>query len=149
MRHAQIGPPRAVLDAALEVLEDLGLVIEAVSPIFDNPPLGPSQRRFANAAMAVECDRDPHSMLSLLKATEAAFGRERRGQRWRARVLDLDIILWNGGAWASTGLTIPHPAFRKRDFVLRPASAIAGAWRDPISGLSVHQLNARLAKSRR
>lgn len=149
MRHAHIGSPRAVLGAAVEVLEDLGLVIEAVSPIFDNPPIGPSQRRFANAALVAQSDRDPVSMLGLLQATEDVLGRQRRGQRWRARVLDLDIILWSGGAWASPGLTIPHPAFRTRDFVLCPASAIAGAWRDPVRGLTVRQLNARLDKRRR
>ena len=148
VRHHQIGPPRAVLAEAFDVLEELGLTLEAVSPILDNPPLGPSQRRFANAVLEARTDQDPPSMLGLLKATEGVFGRDKRGQRWRARVLDLDIILWNGGEWASRGLTIPHPAFRERDFVLGPASEIAGDWRDPVSGLTVRQLAARLAKSR-
>lgn len=147
MRHAQIGPPRDVLDAAVEVLGDIGLLIESVSPTIITPPMGPSQRRFANAALVAQSFREPASMLGLLQATEAVFGRQRRGQRWRARVLDLDIILWSGGAWASHGLTIPHPAFRTRDFVLRPAGAIAGGWRDPISGLTLRQLSARLAKA--
>lgn len=45
--------------------------------------------------------------------------------RWGARVLDLDIALWEGGAWASRGLTVPHVAFRERAFVLTPATALA------------------------
>jgi 2-amino-4-hydroxy-6-hydroxymethyldihydropteridine diphosphokinase len=82
-----------------------------------------------------------------LQSIEARFGRRRRGQRWRARVLDLDIVLWSGGAWASPGLIVPHVAFRERLFVLGPAAKIAGDWRDPVTGLSLRQLLARLKRS--
>jgi 2-amino-4-hydroxy-6-hydroxymethyldihydropteridine diphosphokinase len=58
-------------------------------------------------------------------------------------VLDLDIVLWSGGAWSSPDLTVPHIAFRERGFVLDPAAAIAPAWRDPVSGLTLRQLAAR------
>lgn len=148
VRTARDGPPRQVLEAARETLEDLGLLIHAVSPIVTTPPMGPSQRKFANAAAIVETFRDPPDLLGLLKATEQVFGRTRRGQRWRARVLDLDIVLWDGGIWESETLIIPHSEFRQRDFVLQPASAIAAEWRDPITNLSLSQLYARLTKPR-
>ena len=79
---------------------------------------------------------------------EASFGCRRGGQRWGARVLDLDIILWEGGAWSSPDLTVPHTAFRSRSFVLTPAAAIAPRWRDPVTGLSLRQLRARLTRPR-
>jgi len=63
-------------------------------------------------------------------------------------VLDLDIVLWNGGAYAADDLVIPHPAFRIRAFVLVPAARIAGDWRDPLTGLTIRQLAARLTKPR-
>ena len=63
-------------------------------------------------------------MLSMLKAIERDFGR-RRGQRWGARVIDLDIILWSGGRWRSPGLIVPHSAYAARDFVLHPLATIA------------------------
>src|SRR3546814_8929009 len=63
------------------------------------PPLGPTIRRFANMVAIIESDDDPPALLRRLKAIEHAFGR-RRGRRWGARVIDLDIILWSGGAWA-------------------------------------------------
>src|SRR3546814_4583193 len=52
---------------------------------------------------------DPPAMLDRLQAIEAAFGR-RTGQRWSARTLDLDILLWSGGIWSDDRLVIPHPA---------------------------------------
>ena len=57
---------------------------------------------------------------------------------------------WSGGAWAhddgESSLVIPHPFFRERAFVLGPAATIAGRWRDPLSGLTVRHLLARLTK---
>ncbi len=61
-------------------------------------------------------------------------------------MLDLDIILWERGPWASPGLIVPHPAFRERRFVLAPATAVAPAWRDPVTGLTLRQLRARLTR---
>ncbi len=118
----------------------------AESPVIASRPLGPSLRTYANAVALVETDLAPPALLARLKATEQGFGRRRSGQRWSARVLDLDIILWSGGIWASPGLGIPHSAFRERAFVLRPASRIAPGWRDPLTGRTLRQLSARLAR---
>ena len=147
MPSAEHGTPAANIGAAFAMLRDIGPVI--ASPIVASAPLGPSRRRYANAAALLESDLSPPELLALLKHIERGFGRRAGGRRWGARVLDLDIVLWRGGAWASPSLTIPHPAFRQRGFVLGPASAIAPRWRDPISGLSVRQLNARLTAPRR
>ena len=86
-------------------------------------------------------------MLARLKAIERAFGR-RPGRRWGARVLDLDIILWSGGCWRSKGLVVPHPRYRDRTFVLRPLHDVAPRWRDPLTGLTPRQLEARLTRPR-
>ena len=136
-RRGRHGGPRAEVRAALAALGGLA------SPIVDNAPVGPSQRRFANAVALVESEFDPPAMLARLKAMERAFGR-RGGRRWGPRVIDLDIILWSGGAWDSPGLEIPHAAFRVRDFVLAPLAAVAPNWRDPVSGRTVRQLRHRL-----
>ena len=93
-------------------------------------------------------DLAPRPLLAALKAIEHAFGRRGRGRRWGARVLDLDIVLWSGGSFAAPGLTIPHPLYRTRDFVLTPAATIAPEWRDPATGRTVRQLRARLTGPR-
>jgi len=134
-RRGRHGSPAREVRAAIDALG--GLV--ALSPIIASAPLGPSIRRFANAAALIESDEAPPELLARLKAIEARFGR-RRGQRWGTRVIDLDIILWSGGSWAGPGLIVPHPRFRERGFVLGPLAMIVPAWRDPVTHRTVRQL---------
>ena len=147
-RHARHGAPRAVIRAALRVLEDHGLRVASVAAAMTSAPLGPSLRRYANTVAVIETMLDPPACLAALKAIERGFGRRRRGQRWSARVLDLDIVLWSGGIWQTRTLTIPHPAFRQRDFVLAPALKVARDWRDPLTTLTIAHLAARLTRRR-
>ena len=147
-RHAYFGRPEEIVQLAAQAVGDnLGEVI-ALSPTIRSRPVGPSQRRFANAALVVESDLAPPDMLEGLQVIESAMGRQRRGRRWQSRTLDLDIVLWSGGIYGSDRLTIPHPLFARRDFVLGPAASIAAPWRDPMSGLSLAQLNHRLTRKR-
>jgi 2-amino-4-hydroxy-6-hydroxymethyldihydropteridine diphosphokinase len=120
----------------------------AVAPVIASAPLGPSLRRYANGAAVIETPLDPPALLTLLKTIECSFGRTRGGKRWGARVLDLDIVLWSDGMWGSPALVVPHRSFRERLFVLQPAAAIAPSWRDPVSGLTVRHLRARLTRPR-
>ena len=147
-RHHRHGRPPQVLRAALRAMSDAGLTVEAVAPILASAPLGPSLRRYANSAALVAAELDPKELLGLLKAIEQDFGRRSGGQRWSSRVLDLDLVLWSGGPWSSPGLTIPHAAFRERDFVLIPALGVAARWRDPVTNLSLRHLTARLTRRR-
>lgn len=117
-----------------------------VAPILSSAPVGPSMRRYANGAVLVRSDKPPEDMLVTLKRIESAHDRDNRGQRWRSRTLDLDIILWSGGNYASSALTIPHVLFRERPFVTAPASALAPLWKDPVTNFTLKQLHARLTK---
>lgn len=142
-RRGRHGSPRAEVAAAIDRLPDL--VVAA--PIVETPPLGPSHRRFANSVAIVVSDESPPALLARLKAIERDFGR-RRGRRWGARVVDLDIVLWSGGAWTSPGLVVPHVDYRERGFVLGPLARIAPGWRDPMTGRSVRQLAASVDRPR-
>ncbi len=146
-RHNKFGRPERILRAALAPLA-AQLTLKTVSRIITSAPVGPSHRRYANAAALIETTLSPDALLHILKQSEHDFGRRSRGERWRARPLDLDIILWSNGAWESEHLIIPHPLFRQRRFVLSPVQAIAGQWRDPITGLQVNHLKARLDRAR-
>jgi 2-amino-4-hydroxy-6-hydroxymethyldihydropteridine diphosphokinase len=146
MRHPRHGPPDRVVAAAIDALD---LPVTARSQIIASRPVGPSLRTYANAVVLAETAMTPTELLDHLLALEAHFGRLRRGQRWGKRVLDLDIILWSGGIWASPGLAIPHLAFRDRNFVLGPAAAVAPRWRDPVTGFRLNHLKARLDRRAR
>ncbi|MGI4733123.1 MAG: 2-amino-4-hydroxy-6-hydroxymethyldihydropteridine diphosphokinase [Janthinobacterium lividum] len=143
------GRPADEVRAALAALGAIGRVV--ASPIVASAPLGPSIRRFANAVALVETDASPPDLLARLKAIERRFGR-RRGRRWGARVLDLDIVLWSGGRWRSAGLAVPHVAYRERRFVLDPLADLAPRRRDPgpgsTAGLTIRQLARRLTARR-
>jgi 2-amino-4-hydroxy-6-hydroxymethyldihydropteridine diphosphokinase len=142
-RRSRHGSPAQTLRAALARLEG----VRAVSAIRTTPALGPAGRGFANAVAIVESKLAPDALLDALKAMERAFGR-RPGRRWGPRVLDLDIILWSGGAWGGPGPIVPHPEYRRRAFVLQPLAELAPLWRDPLTGASIRQLLARLTARR-
>ncbi|MGA1798443.1 2-amino-4-hydroxy-6-hydroxymethyldihydropteridine diphosphokinase [Sphingomonas sp. 4RDLI-65] len=134
-RRGRHGAPEREIVAALNAV---GRVV-AQSPIIASAPLGPSNRRYANAVALIESAEDPSALLVRLKRIEREAGR-RAGRRWGSRVLDLDIVLWSGGAWSSPGLTVPHAAFRTRGFVLGPLASLVPTWRDPLTGRTIRQL---------
>ena len=137
-RRGRHGAPEREVAAAMRAL---GGVVTA-SAIVRSAPLGPSIRRFAKAVVMVETRETPPELLARLKGIERAFGR-RRGQRWGARVIDLDIISWSGGRWTGRDLIVPHAAFRTRRFVLDTMRTIVAAWRDPVTGLTIRHLAYR------
>jgi len=147
-RHGLYGSPEGVLRAAMTMLGD-DVTVTALSPPLATVAMGERGRRFANAAALLETKLDPPSLLARLKALERRFGR-RRGRRWGARVLDLDILLWSGGRWRSRhpALAIPHPHLEKRRFVLDPLVRIAPRWPLPGRAIRVAQAHARLTAPR-
>jgi 2-amino-4-hydroxy-6-hydroxymethyldihydropteridine diphosphokinase len=145
-RIAHIGRPSDIVGQAFVALETADIDVFAVSPITPSDPVGHSKRRYANATAVIATQLEPPALFERLQQIETHFGRERRGQRWQARTLDLDIILWSGGIWMSDNprLSIPHIAMCNRSFVIGPAATIAPNWRDPLSGLTIRHIFHRL-----
>ena len=84
-------------------------------------------------------------MLERLLAIEHAYGRE-RPYPGAARTLDLDLILLGDAVEVSAELSVPHPRFRERFFVLGPLAEIAPDLVDPVSGLKVWELLRNLLR---
>ena len=124
-RHVRHGRPAGVVEAAIAQL-DADFTLFGASPIILTKAIGGAGRDFANAVALVESDLEPAAMLGALKQIERDFGR-RPGRRWGERVLDLDLVAWDGGRYRSRALAIPHRGFRT-DFVLArwPRSRPAG-----------------------
>lgn len=145
-RHVRHGRPAAVVEAAIAAL-DAGFGLFDASPIILNKAVGGAGRDFANAIALIESELEPAAMLVALKQMERNFGR-RPGRRWGERVLDLDIVDWDGDPVRTRGLTVPHPRLAERSFVAGPLAAIAPRWR--LSGWqNAAHVAARLGKRRR
>lgn len=154
-RHGRHGSPDAVIAAAIVALAAAGMTVIARSATRATPPLGPRQRRFANAAVTVTADLPLADVLKVVQQIEHAFGR-RPGQRWGPRVLDLDIIaagtaILPSAGWrtAHAALIVPHRGLAGRRFVLDPLVDIAPEWRHPVLHLTARQLRVRLRRPRR
>lgn len=122
-----------------ELLADL-----RVSHSVETQPVGvpSSQPPFLNAAAVGFSALRPSALLGRLLAIEERRGRT-RPYRGAPRTLDLDLVLFGDVVMNSPALTLPHPAFRDRLFVLGPACEIAPELRDPVTGLTIRQLLVR------
>ena len=97
----------------------------------DAPPGSP---RFLNAVVAGCTDRPATTLLDSLLRIELRLGR-RRTVRNAPRFIDLDLILYSAQLARSKTLTIPHPRYLQREFVLGPMRELGLGWRDPASGM--------------
>ena len=86
----------------------------------------PALNDFINAAACYECTLNPNELLYLIQKTEKSFGRiPKTGSQYTKRPLDIDIIFYHQENFQRPELTIPHPEFSKRKFVLYPLQQIA------------------------
>lgn len=140
----QHGPPQQTLVAALAALGEQGVGIVRCSPFYLSEPVPRSdQPWFVNAAAVVATALQPEPLLRQMLALERAFGRV-PSPRNAARVLDLDLLDYDGRIIASRDLTLPHPRLHERRFVLAPLCDVAPEWRHPLSGLGATELLARI-----
>ncbi len=113
----------------LETLDRLakipGTRITKESSLYESEPLGDSKEWFVNGAVEIETDLGPEQLLKRLKNIERQMGRKKVRKRWGARIIDLDILLYDDLRWNKQSLKIPHPEMQNRRFVLIPLSEIA------------------------
>ena len=130
---------------ALEALSRIDAVaVLRCSSLFDSAAVGPSQPRFLNAVVALDCGLPPQRLLTILQRIEYDLGRRRDGTRWGARCIDLDILLWEGEVVADANLQVPHLELHKRRFALEPLVELSPDVRHPVLGTSVKELLYRL-----
>lgn len=91
----------------------------AFSNMYASSPMGPqNQPDYVNAVMVVATTLLPLELLNELQAIERVHGRIRGEQRWCARTLDLDLLLYGDAIIDLPELTVPHPGIAERPFVL-------------------------------
>jgi 2-amino-4-hydroxy-6-hydroxymethyldihydropteridine diphosphokinase len=119
------GPEGQVLGAisALASLAQTSLI--RTSSTYRTAPIGPEQPDYVNAVAEISTALEPHALLDALLSIERARGRVRTAQRWEARIIDLDLLLYGQLHIDDDRLTIPHPGIPARRFVLVPLAEIA------------------------
>ncbi|MES9993617.1 MAG: 2-amino-4-hydroxy-6-hydroxymethyldihydropteridine diphosphokinase [Candidatus Thiodiazotropha sp.] len=119
--------PKRQVETALEELNALrGITLCKHSSLYRTRPHGPQhQPDFINAAASLETTLDPEALLDQLQALEQAHHRQRGGEHWGPRTLDLDLLLYAGMSIDTPRLSVPHPEMANRAFVLLPLSEIA------------------------
>lgn len=125
---ANIGRPCAQLAEAIAELTKLeGTKLLRMSSVYETAPVGVLQQpKFANMVVAVQVPMEPAELMDACLAIEKAMGRVRR-ERWGPRIIDLDLLLYDGPPVKSAKVTIPHPRLAERQFVLVPLAEIAPA----------------------
>ena len=115
---------------------------------YDTAPVGvsPDQPRYLNGVVAGTTKLSARELLDALLAIEQAAGRT-RPSLMAPRTLDLDLILFGMERIDEPGLTVPHPRFRERLFVLEPLAALAPDRVDPETGETISVLLRRLRAS--
>ena len=122
---SNIGDRAAHLQQAQQMLANSAGDIVAASAFYETAAWGlEDQAAFLNQALAIRTALDAPALLAACLATEQQAGRERL-QRWAARTLDVDILLYGDAIIATPALTVPHPALPARRFALTPLAEIA------------------------
>ncbi len=123
---ANLGDPVATVSAAIAALRELpDTRFAAASSLYRTAPVGlRHQPDFINAVVELNAVVPAPTLLELLFAIEARFGR-RRSIRNAPRSLDLDLLLYGDETSADPSLTLPHPRLHERAFVLAPLAEIA------------------------
>jgi 2-amino-4-hydroxy-6-hydroxymethyldihydropteridine diphosphokinase len=141
---SNLGDRREAVQRAMQMLRERGMTIEAESELVETAPIGAADLVFLNGAFICRGDIEPDDFMRLLLDVEDRLGRV-RDQRWGNRVIDLDILLVRNESGTSIEcqsaiLTAPHPRLLERDFMLRPAAAVAGHWVLPFSDQNLRAL---------
>jgi 2-amino-4-hydroxy-6-hydroxymethyldihydropteridine diphosphokinase len=118
--------PQSQVERALQTIANTEAIkLIKASSLYKTAPVGyDNQPDFINAVVEIETDLSPIELLHKLLEIETQHGRERPFPN-APRVLDLDVLLYEGVATNTPELTLPHPRMHTRGFVMLPLAEIA------------------------
>ncbi len=127
--------------AVRDIADHPGITLSRISPVAQTKPVGgPEQPDYLNMVIEVVTELSPLEVLDLCQDVEHRHHRVRE-ERWGARTLDVDVIVYGNLRHDDDRLTLPHPRAAERAFVLEP-----WLWMDPdahLLGQSVAELAAQ------
>ena len=114
--------------AAIAALPEVALLASA--PVYQTQPVGVPEEfanlDFYNTVLIIGTSLDAHQLFARLQKIETALGRKRTLRQNTPRLIDIDLIYYNGQTIRSGGLVVPHPRWTKRRFVLQPLADVRG-----------------------
>ncbi len=128
--------------AARELAADPAVTLVRASGIYETRPVGKEdQPDFLNQVLQIATTHEPRALLAACLAVELRLGRERR-ERWGPRLIDIDVLLYEGLTCHDAELVLPHPRMHERGFVLTPLAELAPDLL--LHGLTVRDLAAQV-----
>lgn len=115
--------------------------IKAISQVYETEAWGvEEQPNFYNQVLEVVTDLPPEMVLEKILWIESEYFNRARTEKWAARIIDIDILLYNDLVIDTADLIIPHPYLHQRNFVLIPLMEIAGEIQHPILETTIEAL---------
>ena len=142
---SNVGDSHAHVAGAIKLLA--GGVVEDIkcAPLYTSKAVGyTDQPDFLNTVITGRTMLAPMELLRAIKQIEQRVGRIQRF-RWGPREIDIDIIFYGDTLLDTSELTIPHPRFSERSFVLQPLADLDRTLTDPRSGQTISELLSRLS----
>ena len=138
---SNLGDRALNIKKAITLIQDqLGDVI-AISKLYETASWGYDDYSYLNNAICLVTKLTPLDLISALLEIELKLGRKRSNSKfYKARTIDLDILLIEGVVINHKKLDVPHPLMNLRRFVLKPLADIAPDWVHELEGISVSDL---------
>jgi len=122
------------------IAERIGTIVKH-SSIFESEPWGFNHDQyFLNQALIVETSLSPAAIMLEISFIEGTLGREKRGEGYFARTVDIDILFFDHQVLFTPSLIIPHKFLHKRLFVLKPLVEIAPDFIHPLCSVTIREL---------
>ncbi|NOQ71841.1 MAG: 2-amino-4-hydroxy-6-hydroxymethyldihydropteridine diphosphokinase [Crocinitomix sp.] len=131
------------IEKAYIAIESTIGVIELASSFYKTPPWGfQSKEAFVNSLIRVSTELELEALLVQLKEIEQELGRKKKDSKtgYQDRLIDLDIIDYDGLVFSSDLITVPHERLHLRNFVIFPLEEIAPNWIHPSLKIDVETL---------
>ena len=147
---SNLGERVSIIHSALSKIEEYIGKINSLSTLYYSKPMGfESLNEFVNCVCEISTHLDIYKVLNITQKIEKEVGRVDKslGGIYKDRMIDIDLIMAGDLVINSPKLTIPHPHFHQRDFVLVPLCEIAPKMIHPLFGKSIHQLKEELEEN--
>jgi 2-amino-4-hydroxy-6-hydroxymethyldihydropteridine diphosphokinase len=137
---SNIGNRLKYLNDALELIEEKIGKIQNISSIYETEPWGKTdQPNFLNMTACIHSMLLPEVVLKSILEIEQLLGRIRI-EKWRERIIDIDILFYNDEIINLPELIVPHPNMQDRQFVLVPLNEIAPSFYHPVLQCTINEL---------